>query len=349
LLPEPVARLALRSGLDDAAVRLGTRPRGVWTPECAVSPEVAELLAAEGVTHTLVDEATLHAAGGRTDDVWLDGDLAVVGRDLELTDRVWSARAGYPSGAAYRDFHRYDADSGIRSFRVTDPASDDKEPYDPVAAAAAARRDAEDFVAATVRRLADRRTAGEHPLAVVAWDTELFGHWWHEGPLFLDHVLRLLPEAGVRSASLRTVVQERRDPRRRVRLPVGSWGAGKDLHLWSGPAVADLARDAKEVAARLLDVADRTGPGRARRPRLDAIAREALLALSSDWAFMVSRDSAAHYARRRHREHVERFLALSDGEDVPPLPSSATVVPHLDARSLTARTATAPSPRPPGR
>jgi 1,4-alpha-glucan branching enzyme len=298
------------------------------------------VLAAEGVGHLLVDEATLAAAGAGTDRVWRAGSVGVVGRDLDLTDRVWSARTGFPRGADYRDFHSLDHPSGFRPSRVTDPQRRHKLRYDPQAAAERARRDAACFVSAVRDRLSRRRAAGERPLAVVAWDTELFGHWWHEGPWFLEHALRMLPEAGVRLATLARVVSEQHEESRQVDLPTGSWGAGKDLRLWAGDPVADLARDARGVAGRLLQVVRRCAPPGAPRDReLDTLAREALLALSSDWAFMVSRDSAAGYARDRHRAHTDRFHLMADrlltGDGRGRNPDEAAgnvVVPHLDAR-----------------
>ena len=250
LLPEPLARLALTSGLDDTAVRLGRRPRGAWLPECAVGPGLDRLLSASGVDHVMVDEATLVAGGGSTDRVGLWGDVAVVGRDLALTDLVWSSRSGFPGGADYRDFHHLDDGSGFRTLRVTSPTAAAKAPYDPTAASALARRDAARFAAAVRDRLLARTAAGEQPLAVVAWDTELFGHWWHEGPQFLGHALRMLPEAGVRLATLAEVTAEGRAVARPVDLPVGSWGHGKDLRLWAGPAVADLAADQRGGGGR---------------------------------------------------------------------------------------------------
>jgi 1,4-alpha-glucan branching enzyme len=219
---------------------------------------------------------------------------------------------------------------------VTDPARPQKEPYRPGAAEAAARRDAAAFVAA----VRDRLTAlpGRDPVAVVAWDTELFGHWWHEGPVFLEHVLRMLPEAGVRPATLGRVAARATEA---LDLPVGSWGAGKDLRLWAGPAVADLASDRRAAADRLLHVVRRcAGPASPRRTDLDDLAREALLVLSSDWAFMVSRDSAAGYARERHDAHVARFHALADaveGAGTHPGQSvDEALASHLDGRLLVA-------------
>jgi 1,4-alpha-glucan branching enzyme len=351
LLPEPLARLALTSGLDDTAVRLGRRPAGVWLPECAVGPGLEGLLAENGVDHVMVDEATLVAGGGSTDRVWLWGDVAVVGRDLGLTDLVWSSRSGFPGGTAYRDFHHLDDGSGFRPYRVTSSTAAPKAPYDPAAAAALARTDAARFATAVRDRLLRRSAAGEQPLAVVAWDTELFGHWWQEGPEFLAHALRMLPEAGVRLATLADVTAEGRTTAAPVDLPVGSWGHGKDLRLWSGAAVADLAADHAAVGAELLSAVRRgTPPSRAGRDAgLAALAREGLLLSASDWAFMVSRDSAAAYARDRHAGHLARFRALLAAW--PAAPSRAdpggrsVVVPHLDARAVDARVLRTPGMR----
>jgi 1,4-alpha-glucan branching enzyme len=41
-----------------------------------------------------------------------------------------------------------------------------------------------------------------------------------------------------------------------------------------------------------------------------AVLNEAILQLSSDWAFMISRDSAAEYGRGRSQHHFNRFNEL---------------------------------------
>jgi 1,4-alpha-glucan branching enzyme len=306
LLPPDVARFALRTGLDDARLRLGHRPAGLWAPECAYAPGLEDLLGTVGVGHLMLEGPTVQAGGGTLDRPWRigDSDLVTVGRHLRLTDRVWSSRSGYPGGADYRDFHHVDA-SGFRPFRVTDTGSADKAPYDPAAAAARARADAVDFVTAVRSEL--RAVGG---LAVVAWDTELFGHWWHEGVLFLEHVLRMLPEAGVRVRSLARAIEESATPDR-VRLPAGTWGAGKDFRLWSGPAVQDLAGSVQDTARQLSAVVRRHGCAGRRSAALDQLAREALLGAASDWPFMVSRDSAARYGRDRAAGHLDGFSRLA--------------------------------------
>ena len=205
-----------------------------------------------------------------------------------------------------------------------------KKPWEPDLAAAAVRRDAADFVdtvLARLRQLADRD--GRPGLVVAAFDTELFGHWWHEGPAWLAAVLRELPAAGVRVTTLRGAVEAGHvgPP---VTLGRSSWGAGKDWRVWEGAAVQDLVLAAKGVQDRLLSTVD-AHRGPVRDPVLDQLAREALLALSSDWAFMVSHDSAAGYARDRAARHAARVHELADRLDAGDRAGAAALAERLRA------------------
>jgi 1,4-alpha-glucan branching enzyme len=175
-----------------------------------------------------------------------------------------------------------------------------------------ARADAADFVSVVRQRLLDlsAERGGRPGLVTVAYDTELFGHWWHEGPVFLEEVLRRLPEAGVRLATLRGAV-DAGHVGGSADLGPGSWGSGKDWRVWEGEAVADLVDVGARTQKRLLDAVDSGGRGGSRRPDLDQLARDTLLALSSDWAFMVTKNSAAQYARERAARHTADAEALA--------------------------------------
>jgi 1,4-alpha-glucan branching enzyme len=113
-----------------------------------------------------------------------------------------------------------------------------------------------------------------------------------------------------------------------VELPATSWGSGKDWRVWAGEQVADVVALNDRVQQTVLDTG---GPGPVRDPRQDAMAQEALLALSSDWAFMISKDSAPDYARRRAETHAAAVatLAARRPPTLPPHPFG-----HLDARAL---------------
>lgn len=312
LLEERIAHFALASGLDDAVMRFGARPHGIWAPECAYAPGLEELYARNGVAHFVLDGPTLIAGHAHdesaTRSAWTVGDSSVVafGRDLSVTYRVWSPRRGYPGGRYYRDFHTFDHASGFRLSRVTSVRTppEVKRPYDPDLALASLEHDVDDFVSAVRARLIEH----DGGIVVCAYDTELFGHWWHEGPDFLELALRKLPEAGVRVTTLTRAIEEgavagRVDP------SAGSWGSGKDWHVWTGEPVADMVAESQRLQKELLDLVE---SARTRQPEHDQLVREALLALASDWSFMVSKDSAPDYARRRFAEHVARFRRLAD-------------------------------------
>lgn len=336
-------------GLDDHQLRLGHRPEGIWAPECAYVPGLEEIYAQTGVRRFMVDGPTVHGVTSRAYDVDGSGVLAFA-RDLEVTYRVWSPRSGYPGNAAYRDFHTFDHPSGLRPSKVTSRRTEpqDKKPYDPIAGRAQAEIDAADFVSRVRARLIDQATeTGKPSLVVAAYDTELFGHWWHEGPHWLETVLRMLPEAGVRVTTLGNAVEHIEIES--APLQAGSWGRGKDFRVWDSPMVADIAAADAEVGEQLIRMvrkhAERPG-SHVRNDALDQLARETILATQSDWAFMVSGDSAADYARGRVRHHVERAGRLAaaiereDWERAEHLATSlrATAGPfgHLDARNLAA-------------
>jgi 1,4-alpha-glucan branching enzyme len=331
LLEPRVAAGALAVGLDDARLRLGRAPAGIWVPECGHAPGQEELYAAAGVERFVVDSPALHGDTAAARPVGA-GPALCFGRDLEVSYRVWSPRAGYPGAPDYRDFHTFDHASGFRPARVTGRhvPPERKKPWEPDLAAAAVRRDAADFVDTVLARLRALAARDGRPgLVVAAFDTELFGHWWHEGPAWLATVLAALPAAGVRVTTRRGAAEAGHvgPP---VELGRSSWGAGKDWRIWEGPAVQDLAVAGKSVQDRLLSTVD-AHRGPARDPVLDQLAREALLALSSDWAFMVSHDTAAGYARDRAAAHAGRVHELADRLDAGDRAGAAELAARLRA------------------
>jgi 1,4-alpha-glucan branching enzyme len=226
---------------------------------------------------------------------------------------VWSPKSGYPGHAAYRDFHTYDHLTGLKPARVTgrNVSSEAKAPYDPERADRAVDVHVADFVDVVASRLrSESERIGRPAHVVAAFDTELFGHWWYEGPTWLVRVLRALPAAGVRVGTLSDAIATGfvGDA---VALPSSSWGSGKDWQVWAGDKVADLVQLNTEVVDTALSTVDKAlsqtpslnGP----LPRdhvADQILRETLLTVSSDWPFMVSKDSAADYARYRAHLHA---------------------------------------------
>jgi 1,4-alpha-glucan branching enzyme len=318
LLDPRLRDFSLHEGLSDARQRFGTRPQGIWAPECAYAPGMEVGYGSAGVEHFMVDGPALRGDTSLGRPVG-DSDVVAFGRDLPVSYRVWSPRSGYPGHSAYRDFHTYDHRFGFKPSRVTGRAvaGADKKPYEPERTTAVLRRHVDDFVSnVRARLIAESNRIGRPALVVAAFDTELFGHWWHEGPQWLDAVLRALPRAGIRVGSLSTARADGYvgEP---VDLPQTSWGSGKDWRVWNGEQVTDLVRiNAEVVAAALTTVDKRMGQHLRARDRVsDQILRETLMMLSSDWPFMVSKDTAADYARTRLYTHAHAAREICDAAD----------------------------------
>jgi 1,4-alpha-glucan branching enzyme len=312
LLNPRLREFALREGLADAQQRFAHTPAGIWAPECAYAPGMENDYAAAGVGHFMVDGPSLHGDTALGRPV---GDSGVVafGRDLQLSYRVWSPKSGYPGHASYRDFHTYDHATGLKPARVTgrNLPSEAKAPYDAQRADRAVDTHVADFVEVVRRRLiSESERIGRPAHVIAAFDTELFGHWWYEGPVWLERVLRALPQAGVRVGTLSDAVADGYTGAA-TELPPSSWGSGKDWQVWAGEQVADLVQLNTEVVDTALSTVDKAlahtaAPG-SPTPRdavADQILRETLLTVSSDWPFMVSKNSAADYARYRAHLHA---------------------------------------------
>lgn len=317
LLNPRLREFALREGLADAHQRFAHTPAGIWAPECAYAPGMEYDYAAAGVNHFMVDGPSLHGDTALGRPVG-ESDVVAFGRDLQVSYRVWSPKSGYPGHAAYRDFHTYDHITGLKPARVTgrNVTSEDKAPYDPVRADRAIDAHVADFVALVRQRLiSESERIGRPAHVVAAFDTELFGHWWYEGPAWLERLLRALPEAGVRLGTLNDAMANGfvGTP---VDLPPSSWGSGKDWQVWAGEKVADLVALNAEVVDTALTCVDKalaqTNTAPARDVVADQILRETLLTVSSDWPFMVSKDSAADYARYRAHLHAHATREIAD-------------------------------------
>ena len=293
----PGRRLQLDAGLRSHARRFG-RTAGLWLPECAYEPGLESLLGERDLGFFCVDQSAHEEPLAALAPVATPAGPVALTIDWEAISWLWSLD-GYPSDPVHADFHR-------KSMRGARPWSIGGDPYDPPAAEATARRQGAAFVAAAAERLQAFRNRRDRPgLLTFAIDTELLGHWWWEGPAWLEEVLNVAPEHGVETVTLSQAL-ERHDPEQRP-LRRSSWGEGKDLRTWDSPAVADLAWAARRLELRLL----RALAGREfdEAAALRA-ARELLAVQASDWAFLDMRGQASDYPYQRATDHARALLEV---------------------------------------
>ena len=320
----------LRVGAESfAALSMTKLPRTCWwLPECAIDDRTEHILARTGCRYTVLDAHAIELAqpppASLDEPILSTHGIACFARDRQCTRLVWSRRDGYPGHPSYREFHRdlgcdpAAADIvapmpagqpvGLKYFRIT--GRDDKRPYLPQPAQDQVDRDADDFVAQLHRRAANISRGG---VIVAAYDAELFGHWWLEGPAFLEGVLRRI--AASERLQLCTLENYLNDC---VTLPAAqpaasSWGAGGFGRPWLGPRTAHLWRGIhrchRAVSAALQSSNPLSGP---RGDALDQAIRELLLLEASDWLFMIDGGDMAEYGRHRLQDHARRVDELLD-------------------------------------
>jgi 1,4-alpha-glucan branching enzyme len=143
------------------------------------------------------------------------------------------------------------------------------------------------------------------------YDTELFGHWWWEGPEFLYELARAMHADGeVEMASGGEVLD--RDPARHlINLPEGSWGEGGYHYIWLNNENAWTWKKLYPCQRRMRELSRQYAEGPAREIVRQA-GRELLLAESSDWQFLISTQSAKDYAEVRLTDHIDRFERLAE-------------------------------------
>jgi 1,4-alpha-glucan branching enzyme len=233
-----------------------------------------------------------------------DGAVAAYVRDPRASMQVWSRFEGYPGDEWYLEFHKMRWPGGLKLWRVSAPGSNlgAKHPYDPAAALGRVHSHAGHFTGL----LDDIAAANDarDGVIVAPFDTELFGHWWFEGPDFLGATYRALA-AGHPAIRPVTGSQHLADapPKSAIRLPAGSWGANGDFTMWLTELTAWTWERLWPLEEAFWDVAAEALAQPAARPVLAQAARELLLAQSSDWQFIISTGAAADYAERRFREH----------------------------------------------
>jgi 1,4-alpha-glucan branching enzyme len=324
VLPLLATRAALRLQVD-AGIRSHRRrfgwDGGFWLPECAYAPGLEAALAEHGVRWFCVDRSAeqqdpLDALA----PVATEAGPVALPIDWEAIQWLWSLD-GYPSDPAHAQFAGKSL-RGVRLWKVGGGA------YDPDAAEAAARRQAEEFLAAIAARLGDFATARRRRgLIVFAIDTELLGHWWSEGAIWLREVLAGAEAAGVRLLTVPQALAEH-EPVERP-LAASSWGEDKDLSTWDSAEVADLAWGARRLELRLLRTLAQGLPG----PGALRAARELLATQASDWAFLDKRGQAGDYPYRRVTDHAEAMLEAIDSAASSD-PSMRALAPDLSLAPL---------------
>ena len=333
----PAIRAQVQVGVEEHTRVFGKAPRGFWLPECGYAPGLEEYLKDQGIdyfyvaTHGMVfgdhpPEAGVYAP------TLCDNRVAVFGRDYASTNAVWSADEGYPSDIRYRDFYRdighdlsldyigeFLPEGSIRmntgfKYHAVTGRTEQKLPYNPDAAAKTVLEHAENFVYNLRKRVShlSRLMDGE-PVISCPFDAELFGHWWFEGPQWIDAVARTV--AASESLDLTTPSEYLKShPAEQVSNPAfSSWGTKGYSEVWLDGSNDWIYRHVHKAIERMSELVSRFPNESGLKQRaLNQAAREVLLAQASDWPFIMRAGTAVPYAVRRVKDHVANVSHVYD-------------------------------------
>ena len=349
------ARAQVLIGRDVHVDLFGAEPSGFWLPECAYAPGLEAILQETNIRWFVLDAHGLLFGKPRPRrsiyaPCYTPAGPAAFGRDPDASRQVWSAHEGYPGDPAYREFYRdigFDLPmehlgpiargrrkfSGVKYHRITG-GGDEKQLYDRAAAKDAAAKHASHFLEQRRQQIHEITESGFDPIVVAPFDAELFGHWWFEGPIFLEQFIRQAasePDLQLTTPSEFLATH----PTQQIVAPSAStWGENGHLAVWLDPTNGWIYPHLHAAAQKMIDLAQhascvvgqsrmRSGlprqgsPGEAPAPQftdcvLKQLARELLLAQASDWAFLMKTGTGRQYATKRTIEHLARFNRLHD-------------------------------------
>ncbi len=314
----------------------GRDPNGIWLPECGYVPGIDRILQEANIRWFVVDAHGLMYGNPRPrfaiySPYFTPAGPAVFARDRESSKQVWSAREGYPGDPAYRDFYRdigndlpeeylhrvfpnvgHRRYTGIKYHRIT--GSEHKEIYNRGWAMGAADAHAADFLHARERQISQMASMLPiDPILLSPFDAELFGHWWYEGPEFLDLFLRKAAyDQTVFRLTTPTAYLAHHPTLQMVAPSPSSWGNKGYWEVWLDHCNAWIYPHLHEAARRMTASARKHKSTRSKETIriLRQMARELLLAQSSDWAFLMKTGTARDYATKRTNDHLLRFTRL---------------------------------------
>ncbi len=317
---------------------MGKQTQGMFLPECGYAPimydssgeyHLEDILLDESIEMIILDQQ--HQLNYVIDDlrhlpeslrplriirlerVYSGRNVRAFIRHKTACDKVWSEQEGYPTHADYLDFHKKEYDSSLKYWKVTNHVSDSdaKLPYSPEEAGKQALLDAQNYII-YLEQLAMNyhNTCHQHGVICLAFDTELFGHWWFEGPQFLEHFIREIQKSEILEMRFPSEISWN-DHTPIAQSSFGSWGVNGTDETWRNEQTTWLLRKIHESEQMFESAIQTCLLEDAMQVRiLNQALRELLLMQASDWPFLITRNQAVDYAQNRFMKHHEYFLRL---------------------------------------
>lgn len=335
LIDEKWQDIQIHIGIDAFTYHLNAKPDGIWLPENAYIEGLDGILNKYQIQYTFLDahgvlNASVRPKYGVYAPICSEKGVHFFGRDMQSAKQVWSAKEGYPGDYDYREFYRdigYDLDLeyikpylhsdgsrsnlGIKYYRITGK-TDHKQPYVPQWAMNKVLIHAGNFVFNREKHIEYLSSIMDRkPIITAMYDAELFGHWWFEGPDFIEQVFRKLHEINGPVKAISPKMYLREYPNNQVAQPSqSSWGDKGYHEVWLNGTNDWIYRHLHIAQERMNEIMSIGKTSQKQYRAINQALRELLLAQSSDWPFIMNSGTMVEYAKKRFISHISRFTKL---------------------------------------
>ena len=312
----------------------GNKPLGIWLPECAYYENLDQILFNAGIRYAILDShgilnATPRPRYGVYAPICSKKGVAFFGRDSESTLPVWSARDGYPGDRVYREFHKdlgwelsiselkkkgipSVRPLGLKYYKITDETIPlgEKDFYNENEAKGKVEEHSDNYLLARSKQLENLPISSSFdPLLIAPFDAELFGHWWYEGPMFIENILKKSTKYSIRLTNLKEFLVQK--PNLQICNPSpSSWGQGGFHDYWLNDKNAWIVPEITKAGSTFIELANKNFNDEFSIRVLKQAARELLLSESSDWSFILRAGTTTELAKERIERHLFRFWKL---------------------------------------
>lgn len=330
--------IQIKYGVTTYQKYFGKKPRGIWLAECGYVPEVEKYLKKYGIEYFFTEmHGVIYAYPvpiyGVYAPITTSNGIAVFGRDIASSMKIWSESTGYPGDSNYREFNRdigYDLDyeyinpyiaydgvriaTGIKYYSVSGKM-DNKNYYNLWKAKETAELHAYDYMQTIIKHIetVKKTMNGKPPIIVSMQDTELYGHWWYEGPYWLYILIKKIYYDQDKIDFITPGEYIDKYPEMQISKPnISSWGSGGSNARWLRCTPADIYIHLEILAGKMTEIAKKfkTENNNLKVRALNQCARELLLLQSSDWYFNLTCHRVEEYTYKRINMHIERFQKL---------------------------------------
>ncbi len=338
------AEAQVNIGVDYYKKIFGRQPKGIWLPECGYYHGAENILKDAGIRFFFVDSHGIINADPSPRysvyaPIYCPNGVAAFGRDWESSKQVWSAREGYPGDPDYREYYRdigheleFDyikpyihpqgirVNTGIKYWRITGK-TEYKEAYVPDWAREKAALHAANFMFNREKQIEHlTHHMDRKPIILSPYDAELFGHWWFEGPMWIELLMRKVAYDQKTFRMITPSEYLKEYSKNQVALPSpSSWGWKGYYEFWLEGGNDWIYKHMHKAGVRMREMAEKysvllANPSRDKLKvrAMDQAARELVLAQSSDWAFIMKTGTMVPYAHKRVKTHIGRFNRIYD-------------------------------------